>query len=504
MRRFLSMGLLLALALTPPVATSQVVGNMPGVAAGGYGYPKRPLPALPLATGAKVVGLGHSFLGRGSYSRYLASQTATNGLQGSDETALGYLYYIKAVDGRFNLDLFADGAVPWSPPSSGRAVTGSQHGLSGDHLLYGGASLPGTIARSPYALARQPQIAVLDIGTNDISSGLLGRGDNDAPSIIGQLDRQIGLLTDAGVWVVVKTVAWRFDWPAGDSRLATITAVNDWILAQSARAGVKVWDTTMIDGTASTSHGSGVTDRIGADGVHPTAYGAGVLANSLLPILKDMVTAGEARNLDPLSANLFPYPGLPGVGGTIGAGVTGTVATGMAVTRSAGSSTAVASKEVIGAGNEKQVLTITPVDDGTALHQFRFTASADINFSTLGVSEGEWLEVTVPVELGDWDGWSWNSSNTNGGPATLVNEQYNANALIWETNIVTGNGWGGKTLLLDAKIPVQAAAGATKLRWSSRPIQIQFRSSATGTGVVKIGSPIMRKISDPRTGWRLP
>jgi hypothetical protein len=267
---------------------------------------------------------------------------------------------------------------------------------------------------------------------------------------------------------------------------------------------VVVWDTTAIDGTASAIWGTGDTAVIGSDGVHPSSYGANLLSNSLMPILQSMVSAGDGRNLDPLSGNLFPYAGLPGTSGGKVTGITGNVATGLNATRPLGTSTAVASKEVIATGNEKQVLTITPVNDGTALHQFRLATAADVSFTTLGVVDGDWIQILIPVELNNWDGWTWNASNTGGGPIWTQNEQYSAaNALIWESNIFTGNGAGGRTFLLDVKVPVKATAGANRLRWTSRPITIQFRSNAGGTGVVKIGSPIMRKISDPRAAWGL-
>jgi Lysophospholipase L1 and related esterases len=511
MRKLLSILLLqmvlplFAVAVQPTAA--QVVGDTPTAVGAAYGFPKRTLPSLPLATGAKVMGVGHSFMGRGTYSRYLASQTATNGHQGTSETPQSYLYPIKYQDGRFNLDTFAQESIdmPWRMPVGGNAVTGSQQGLSGDHLIYNSANIPGTINRSSYALARKPDIIVLDIGTNDISSGLSGTGDNSIAAIIAHLDRQISLFNNAGVWVVIKTAGWRFDWAASDARLASINTLNNWILKQSSRYGVKVWDTTAIDATASSTWGTGDTAIIGSDGVHPSSYGATVLANSLMPILQSMVTAGDDRNVDPLSGNLFPYAGLPGTSGGKATGITGNVATGFSVTRPVGTSTAVASKEVIAIGNEKQVLTITSVNDGTTLHQFRLTTTADISFTILGVAEGDWVQVLIPIELNGWDGWTWNASNTGGGPIWTQNEQYSAaNALIWETNIFTGNGGGGRTYLLDVKLPVKSTAGANRLRWTSRPITIQFRSNAGGIGVVKIGSPIMRKISDPRAAWSLP
>ena len=68
-----------------------------------------PLRTLPLATGSKVVGLGHSFIGLGAAQTYTAGQTATNGHTGFYENQRTVLSWIKAADGRFNLDMFGGG-----------------------------------------------------------------------------------------------------------------------------------------------------------------------------------------------------------------------------------------------------------------------------------------------------------------------------------------------------------------------------------------------------------
>jgi lysophospholipase L1-like esterase len=404
------------------------------------------------------------------------------------------------MDRRFNLDTFFDAHIPDTrTPWASNAVSGAQQGIGGDHLFAIGKS-PGTINRTPYVIARQPQIVVLDVGANDLNSGVGGPygGDNHAGAIIAGLDRQISLLTKAGLWTVVCTLAWRFDYHEGDARLDTIQKVNNWIVAQAGRTGVKIHDRRALNGTPSAVHGTLDHAVIGPDGVHPTNHGAREDAKLLLPILRSMVLPAP-RPSDSLAGNLFVAKGLPGTSGTKGPGVTGSVATGMSLARQAGTSTAVASKELISPGSEKQVVTITPVNDGTPVHSFYLKTTADITLASLGVAAGDWIEVDVPVELDGWSGWTYYSANKT-GPLALFNEQYSGRTFLWETNLNTGV--PGRSMVLSAKLPIQP--GAKILRWSARPIQILFRSDVAGAGTVKIGSPIIHKIGDPRAAWMLP
>jgi peptidoglycan hydrolase-like protein with peptidoglycan-binding domain len=546
-----------------------------------------PLPSLPLANGAKVVGFGHSFIARSAANRYLASQTATNGLQGLFDTPRGVLNIASAEDGRFNTDIFTDAINPYEAPSTLSALTGSYQGINGDHLYdIGGA--PGTINRTPYVLSQQPQIVYLDVGTNDIDSGVGGPfgNDNSAASVISALDTQINLLTRAGVWVVLQTIAFRLDWynaSPNDPRLATLDTVNAWIKLQAGRAGVQVMDTTAIDGTSAVTEAAlpNVNGLLEKDGVHPTPLLSSERAAILLPILQSMVASGDSRNLDPLSSNLFPEAGLPGTSGTkvstapsftgsmsgttltvtsvptngvvLGAVLTGTgitagttvvsqltstettdvtgargtyqvsasqtvasetmaqtisainitgmVAASTTLTRSAGTSAIAASKEVVSVGDEKQVITVTPVNDGIPIHSAKITFP-DITLASMNVSPGDWVEADLPVEVDDWAGWGF-YTNTAVSPVTFNNEVYSStNQLVWvaDDSASTRNG----TFVLHVKIQIPTGVDANKLRYSSRPIVISWLSTASGSGTVKIGSPILRKITDPRSVWNLP
>ncbi len=499
-----------------PSAPAQVVGTTPAAHGGGSAAPS-PLspavapPALPLAGNTRVCGLGHSFIQRGSYSG------SGTGAHGEDYLARGVLDQVRTQDGRFNLDIFAvDGtALGWSGQRNTNSLSGAMQGIGGDHLYAIGSS-PGTINRSRYVLSRGCQIVYLDIGTNDINSGVGGPygSDNSAASVIAALDRQISILTSHGVWVVVQTISYRFDYYSADPadpRLATIDRVNAWIKDQAGRTGVKICDTTAIDGTADALpvYDAGSTyaaDKlIAGDGIHPLQALAHARAQVLLPILQSMVTAGDPRNLDPLSGNLLPNKGWPGTAGTFGSNgrITGQMATGWKATMQTGTSTAVASKHEISAGNEWQVFTVTPVADGTALHEILLTG-ADLTNANIGLVDGDWYEVYLPYQMDGWAGWQFNS-NTGAGSVQLLNELYTGlsqGALAYECNDKAG--YGGTSGVLACKVYIKPGLSIGRIRYSSRPIQIYFRSDVGGIGMIGIGSPIIRKISDPRAVWNLP
>ena len=133
-----------------------------------------PLRTLPLATGSKVVGLGHSFIGLGAAQTYTAGQTAT-GHTGFYENQRTVLSWIKAADGRFNLDMFAELNSPFFAPGSFAAFSGAMAGKSGDCLFpVPGleAQFPGTLARTAYSLSRS-RTSSMSISAITISSAVV-------------------------------------------------------------------------------------------------------------------------------------------------------------------------------------------------------------------------------------------------------------------------------------------------------------------------------------------
>jgi len=84
---------------------------------------------------------------------------------------------------------------------------------------------------------------------------------------------------------------------------------------------------------------------------------------------------------------------------------------------------------VVAAGNEKQVITITPVNDAAAVHTVTYGLPANLSLATLGLVAGDWLKIQIPVELNDWAGWDYLDGSIR-GPVQIGN-----------TVTVTGGGW---------------------------------------------------------------
>lgn len=461
-----------------------------------YGkYPQRrnavvPLPNLPLAPGAKVMGLGHSFIGLGTLQAYSAGQTATNGHTGFYENGRTVLSWIKAADGRFNIDMFAELSHPFFAPSSFAAFSGAMGGKSGDCLFpVPGleAQFPGTLARTNYALNQKPDIVYIDIGYNDIVRNRI------LTDILTDLDTQVERITRAGVYVILQTLSWTNtlnDDPVNDNPAwpSLLDGVNSWIVAQQGRRGVVLCNTLALDGPT-----SGIPASMFVDGLHPKPALMALRADVLLPILQGMVSAGETRSLDPLSAyNIFPQKGTPGTTGTK-TNVTGNVSTGMRLVRGTGTSTYTASKEVVASGNEKQVVTVTPVDDGLPVHTVTHGTPTYVGLTALGLVAGDWLEIEIPVELNDWVGWDYLDSSIR-GPVQI------GNAVT-----VTGGGWTtgnyvggrGRSLICGSKLWLPTGLTMTNIRLDNLVV-LRHLCNTGGTGVAKIGAPIIRKITSPR------
>jgi len=456
---------------------------------------QRPLPRLPLPVGTRIVGLGHSFIQRGGYSG------RNNGSNGVDYAARGVLSQIRNLDPRFGIEYFAAGNLPWPGQSGANSLTGSMQGIGGDHLLAIWRA-PGTINRTSYVLSLAPGIVYLDVGSNDIASGVGGPfgSDGSARAVIAALDRQIGLLTRAGVWVVVQTLAWR-DWAPGkpaDPRYAATLAVNAWIRAQVGRAGVRICDTVAIDGTAARDAAA-----FSPDGVHPNALGAARRAAILLPILQQMVAPSVAPIEHP-----SPLAAVP----NNGAHVAGPIAAGWTASITAGKSTAVAIFDRSARTATPQQFTISPAADGTAdgmaVHELRLTARdltlPDIKART-GARSGDWLEIAMPFELDDWAGWRI-FDRGGAGPLMLNAELFSKGAIIFEANDLSAYPQPGRsrtTGRLRDLLWLRTNDPQAVLRWSSRPVVLHFDSRARGSGTVRIGLPTIRRIADPRKAWGL-
>lgn len=447
---------------------------------------RRPLPALPMAAGTKVLSLGHSFIQRSAFSNNMGVHSSC---------VRGAMPWVRLADHRFNTDMWYDAGIAWM--ASGNRIAGSHSGVGGDHVVAEG-SAPGTIERTPWVVAREPGIVYLDILTNDISSGV---GITSAAHAIARLDRQLTLLRNEGLWTVVQTVTDRGAWPVGDAKQAIVEGVNDWIKAQASRSGVRVCDLT----GAGFNYPLFDASLFGSDVLHPNPKGGKKIGGVLLPILQAMVEPGETWNLNPADGNVWPSNGLLGTTGTISATYgSGQVATGHRVVRNSGSAiTAVCSKEVIDSIYEKQVIQFTSIGGGARDENWRFVyGSSATLLTTLGLVEGDWFEMLMFVEFSASP--LWNS-------IALQAELYQSTTLRISSgtgfinpddatqDLPLTEGWSGWLRMM----PTQVQGSVDRFRLDSRPLNLDLNATVAGTATVKISKPILRKCADPRPAWNL-
>lgn len=453
---------------------------------------RRPLPALPLATGARVAVIGDSVAGYNNYGG--TPVPAADAAAGS--YAYGPVELAFAADPRFDLDSWYDPADPL-----GRNLQGANQGLFGDHLEWGAAGFGGgTLPRLRALLARakRPAIVILQSGTASIASGDAG---DDRPAsagyVIGRLELCLQALRNAGVWAIPATLYPRGDWPAGDARHAVLAAVNQWIRAQAGREGViEVWD-----GWQALQSG-GVQDAglFFADKVHPNQAGALKASGLLLPLLQGAVATGSVFDQNPLNATLAAWSTstLTGsAGAKSGSAVSGQVANNLGITGGAAgaASAIVCSKEVIGSSLEKQVLTIAPLVTGGAAYD-----SATVTFPaiTTGLpAAGAWVRMHVFVEIGDSDAFS------NVRLRFLVRDgatiRAGAYAMVAFSSDFAQPVPGNRGYWLSSK-PMQMPQGASFDRLIAE-MNLFWRKSAPAGAVIKLSRPIVRTVADPRVAW---
>lgn len=453
---------------------------------------RRPLPTLPLPAGAKIAFLGDSFIARGGYSRYSGGIA-----QGGQIYGRGLWGMLASMDPRFRIDMFATDNKAY-PTIETERMDGAVHGIGGDRLHEVASTRPGYLRRLEDCLAREPHVIVIETaGGNNVGA------KENAGSIIARLDLLLRRIRDEGVHAVVVTMP-AFLSPAYPPDV--IAAINAWLIAQAAagRDGFRLANSLSIEGP-------GLTDEIWLpDTVHRGVYASWRVAKEIaLPLLSEMVAAGSRFDLDPLANNVFPRAGTPGTGGTrtVASGnvanLSGVVATGMNIHRGAGSSLIACSKEVVTPGNERQVVTITPVNDGTAIHwlSYRDNTNDDIAAAAMGIDpQTDWgLEILWPVELDDWDGWD--TQEINGGPASYGIVAYDAVSFVQAANSAS---YRDGLWLLPYYLQFLPGRAPTKLRLGrfGNPFALRWKSTAAGVGTAKIGSPIFRRIAiDPMVDW---
>jgi len=455
------------------------------------------LPRLPLAPGAKLVGLGDSIV-RINHQALDGNEVASTGI--------GQLVWARALDPRFRFETWAN----THDPVDGRGFDGANQGLDGDHTVAVRGGVPGLLSRVSYALARRPAIVYVQVGTNDINS------HDSASEVETHLDRILTRLRTGDVWVLLSTIWPRVTsggiapWPARDPRWRIRQAVNAWIESQAGRDGVRIVDPNshLVDRNAPSGEEEWLPGY-STDGVHPAppaAYQAAVAVNSALA---GMISPGTTFDPDPRAANLMDGM-LSGSGGTAGARVKGPVAdhwtaaiTGDFTGTAAGSEVE-ARKEKMADGVEEQVFAVTPIDDDSPdpYRTLDFTYDPEINLAEGKIAEGDWIEAAMYVDVSAWNAWidiSLELSLRAGWQARA-----RADAMLPRDRL--GQRWPSlawKGWLLSEPVQIPRGANIDTIKTSVAFAKIEFLKRASGTGTIKLSRPIIRKVPDPRPDWNL-
>ena len=457
------------------------------------------LPALPFATGAKVMGLGHSFVANSGFTTIYPGNpvpridTLTAGWSGT----IGPL---RNIDNRFNLDAWYDPGTPTSRSPTAR-FAGAIAGIGGEHM-------PQTLNRLSWCLERRPDIIILDIGTNDINSDRL----TDIQAI-ARYEAILGPIRIAGVYVICLLPIDRPGtkpglWGPGDPRHAVSIALADYIASLGGRAGVKV-----VDDRAALAKAAASGLQVLEDGVHLSPAGQWVRYSILLPILRSMVTPGDFYQRDDQAPdNLSPLGGLRGSSG-LKSGLTGSVADGLSAVKNVGQrDKIVATKEMLASDlSERQVFTIIPDDNTNKSRVSSLTLSwPDMNFEALGLKVGDWIEAGLDYELSASNDWLGLEFALEGYSDDNVARQTATGGMWVRLNTLQDGPHLTEPLAGRAIIPSfqlletdSVAVPATHFRTSLRPIRLHWKKQSTDRLVAKFSLLLIRKSKDPRPAWNL-
>lgn len=448
---------------------------------------RRPLPELPLATGAVVVAIGDSQIAFNTF------QSGGVPIEGANKNALGFITHAQSLDPRFRWE-------NWYEPNdpTGRNIGGGNQGVMGDHMTVSPKSAPqlgGVVGRLPSVLARNPDIIILEGGTNTISTG--DGGDGSAALIIKSLDDMLTQSRNAGVHSILMTVYPRLKWQMSDTRRqATLKEVNSWIRSQVGRDGLLAVldaDSVLLD-----DEGQVDLSKFQSDQIHLNINGANALARvGLLPILQKSIKKGSVFDQNPASDNLFGVSKgrLLGADGVKGRNTVGKVASGCVVASGFNASSVVASKEFVDGAVEVQVLDITPADvsSDAAYGSVIFSPEPLISPNIAG---GEWVQGYIHVQSDSSDALAlarWQVAVRQGSNSRNRSYGHNASSGNFTTK-VQGNGsfW----LMTE---PMQVTPDLTFDRIHTS-LEVFFDKTSEPFKV-KISRPIVRKIQDPRPSW---
>lgn len=344
----------------------------------------------------------------------------------------------------------------------------------GGQQSLGGQLYSEYVDQVPYVAAVLPHVVFVGDATNDITGGANGA------TTISRLDTILSALRAINPPpMIVLEKTGHTSGNANDS----IDAINAYIdsLAAADPLGVFVADTDTGINLGSTT--------ISPDGIHNSPLGAWTKAERCATALADLIstdtwwpTAGAQ-----LSGNLNTAWDMAGTGGTLGANVTGSVATGYTAANASGA-TVVASKGTLN-GDACQVLTIS----GTASSN-----TGDITISrtqSTSFVEGGVYELAFEYEVTAGDGVSA-PANLYGFGATL-NRQFQT-AENWQNkagSATYGAGAVGAQTIMRGIARTQNRYYVSSSGTANMQLEIGLRLLTTGASdvLVKIGRIFWRR-----------
>jgi hypothetical protein len=144
------------------------------------------------------------------------------------------------------------------------------------------------------------------------------------------------------------------------------------------------------------------------------------------------------------------------------------------------------------------------MDDASpdSYHTLDFTFGPEISLADGQVAEGDWIEAAMYVEVSPWNAWvdislelplrdGWQARSRV--DAMLPRDR---RAQRWPS--VGWKGW-----LLSDPVQIPRGANIDTVRTSLSFARVEFLKGASGTGIIKLSRPIVRKIPDPRPDWNL-
>jgi len=424
-----------------------------------------------IALGSKLGFIGDSIL---NYNHVSA-----NGVNQIRSLSRGELTYAKMRSPRWRDDTWHDDA-----DANGRFFTGANHGVSGD-------TTTGVLARLNALIAMAPAIAVVAIGTNNLSP---------TATAISEIQQICEQLLAANIKVLLCTVRPWSTAKSGDnagSRANRVT-VNNGIRAYAATKNtnsLRLCDLDLVYDPDNDGYGP-VSWFV--DGLHPIDLGASNAGAYIQAVLNDWFETGNwltANFWD--SGNLQTNPTLTGAGGGMGAGVTGVVPTSWRVQRGGTvASTCVASVEAnVDTGGQSAVLDITPV--GSAISErFEFQIGSVGQVNTMAL-DGQWAMAWAELEYDDKTWWGCPQLQLfHGSDGTqFASGGYNSLSPI---NMAPVNG-----KLWVSTPPILMPAGITSYKFI---LQMRFNAAdgvaaGNGPGRVKVRRGWAGAISNPKSVW---